>query len=435
MPLGSFRLNGLAKKIASLVYKNRYDYNFVPTVGATISTTSSKYGGASMRLAATTDLLETTIPHTVIPDNSDWCVEGWVNLDNLGNFSGFRGLFGHTNFGGINIRQFGSNNGVIEYYIVDKNGANPVNWNGGTINPSSWTHWAVTHRADFFTIWINGVNVSSRGPYTSNYNIFGTSTVSNGLDIGGTFIGYSDEIRVSKVARYSVDFTPPPRAFVNDSATVLLYHMDGTNGTQAFIDDNSAFNTVSTVAHQATATSTASTITIPATAQAGDVAILFDNSTTVTDTIPTNWDSIAKVTTTGIRQNVSYKILASGEPGTTITGMAGTTRKVMLVYRPNVAASGVAPIVLGSQATTATPTAQSLVGEAGPVITFAVYSSTGAIATRGWSVGSPTEYSSVSTSAIYVKALITNSGTPSTTSITMSDGGTNALQSFRLKFL
>jgi hypothetical protein len=90
--------------------------------------------------------------------------------------------------------------------------------------------------------------------------------------------------------------------------------------------------------------------------------------------------------------------------------------------------------VTGSQATASTPSSQTLTGEAGPMIAFAAYSSTGAISTRGWSVGSPAEYQAVSTSGIYVKELITNSGTPTTTKISMSDGGTNALQSFRLKF-
>ena len=168
---------------------------------------------------------------------------------------------------------------------------------------------------------------------------------------------------------------------------------------------------------------------------AGDIAILFDNSTTTTTAIPSGWTTIDNTSTTGIRTSISYKVLTSGDLGATIVGMAGVNRKVMLVYRPNNPFNLIVPTVSGTQSTTATPTTQSLVGDVGPVITFAVYGSTGAVATRGWSVGSPSEYASFSTSGIYVKALITNSGTPSTTSITMSDGGTNTLQSFALKFI
>jgi hypothetical protein len=192
---------------------------------------------------------------------------------------------------------------------------------------------------------------------------------------------------------------------------------------------------VSTVTIQATATSTASTITIPATAAVGDVAILFDTSTTTTNVVPSGWTSINGTTTTGIRTNVTYKILVSGDPGNSITGMAGTTRKVMLVYRGNVSINALGVTVPASQSTVSVPTNQTLVGDVGPVAQIAVYGSTGAIATRGWSVGSPTEYSSFSTSGIYVKALITNSGTPDTTTISMSDGGTNTLQSIRIIFL
>ena len=167
---------------------------------------------------------------------------------------------------------------------------------------------------------------------------------------------------------------------------------------------------------------------------AGDIAILFDSSTSITDTIPSGWTSITGVSTSGIRQNISYKILTEGDLGTTISAMAGTSRKIMLVYRGNQSIASVTATVTGSQATTALPSNQTLTGEAGPMIAFAAYSSTGAIGSRGWSQGTPTDYSVVSTSGIYVKALITNSGTPTTTSISMSDGGSNALQSFRLKF-
>ena len=166
----------------------------------------------------------------------------------------------------------------------------------------------------------------------------------------------------------------------------------------------------------------------------GDVAILFDSSTSTTDVTPTGWTSITKTSTSGIRQNISYKILTASDLGATITGMAGVNRKVMLIYRGNSAFNTINVTVTGSQSTTAVPTNQSLVGQAGPMIAFAAYSSTGAITTSGWSVGSPTQYNASSTSVITVKALITNSGTPSTTTISMSDGGTNSLQTFRMAF-
>ena len=222
---------------------------------------------------------------------------------------------------------------------------------------------------------------------------------------------------------------------------------EGTSGAVIIRYPITPVTTMELVTSKTQASSSSANFVIPTggtdapnyyTTQAGDIAILFDSSTTTTDTIPSGWTRIGGISTTGMRQNISYKVLNSTEAaGSIIVGMAGASRKVMLVYRPNATFNSIT-ITSGSlnqQATTAAPTAQSLVSEAGPVITFAAYSATGAIFTRGWSVGSPTEYSIASTSVIYVKALITNSGTPTTTSITMSDGGTNALQSFSMKFI
>jgi hypothetical protein len=65
----------------------------------------------------------------------------------------------------------------------------------------------------------------------------------NGLRIGGgnwdpgSYIGYMDELRISKgISRYNSNFTPSSTAFTNDSNTVLLIHFDGSNGSQSVID-------------------------------------------------------------------------------------------------------------------------------------------------------------------------------------------------------
>jgi hypothetical protein len=47
-----------------------------------------------------------------------------------------------------------------------------------------------------------------------------------------------DEYRVSNIARYTTNFAPPTEPFQNDDNTLLLLHMDGTDGSTAFIDDN-----------------------------------------------------------------------------------------------------------------------------------------------------------------------------------------------------
>jgi len=341
-------------------------------------------------------------------------------------------LFTVSGGGSVSLRPQGGNVYDIEYTFEGEN----WNTNGGaamTLTYGTWYHCAIVRYSTGPV-----TNIFFNGNRQSNRTATHTWPFTNGTSVdllvnGGQNLVYLDEIRLSNTAKYAnaATYTIPTEPFINSSSTKLLMHFNGSPGGTVFEDDNSPAPT--TVSFQDSATSIASTITVPGSAAVGDVAILFDTSTTVTNTIPSGWTSISGVTTTGIRQNISYKLIGSSDIGATVTGMAGTTRKVMLVYRGNALIGEVTPTVTGTQATTATPTAQSLVGQAGPMIAFATYSATSTITTRGWSVGSPSEYSSVSGSGIYVKALITNSGTPSTTSITMTDSGTNAMQSFRLK--
>ena len=200
-------------------------------------------------------------------------------------------------------------------------------------------------------------------------------------------------------------------------------------------------NTRSGILNSAVATAATTTIVIPATAEVGDIAVLFDTSTTTTDVTPSGWTTINNATTTGIRTNISYKVLTSGEPGSTITGMAGNARKILQVYR---VWGNTAPTISlstpGSQATTATPTTQTITaGAAGAQsIYVAAYGFTTTTPTRsftqtGFTSTNPT---SISTNGIILSYTIRNTGanaiTQANATITMTDGGTNTLQSFRM---
>lgn len=93
------------------------------------------------------------------------------------------------------------------------------------------------------------------------------------------------------------------------------------------------------------ASSSSSSITIPAGANVGDIAVLFDYAVAFTTTIPTTvvpsgWTSVSNLSagwSTGTRSIVSYKKLLSGDPGSSITGMSGTssTNKQMIVLSPS----------------------------------------------------------------------------------------------------
>lgn len=104
----------------------------------------------------------------------------------------------------------------------------------------------------------------------------------------------------------------------------------------------------STLSFLSSATSTSSTITIPATAAIGDLAVLYDLTytfdTQVYPTIvtPTGWTQVnvaQDYDTTNMyyfSSNLSMKILTSGDSGSAITGMtAYSDIKLMQVFRLN----------------------------------------------------------------------------------------------------
>jgi hypothetical protein len=54
------------------------------------------------------------------------------------------------------------------------------------------------------------------------------------------FTGNIDEFRYSNIARWTSGFTPPAAAYTTDANTMMLLHMDGTNGSTVFTDSSDA---------------------------------------------------------------------------------------------------------------------------------------------------------------------------------------------------
>jgi hypothetical protein len=181
------------------------------------------------------------------------------------------------------------------------------------------------------------------------------------------------------------------------------------------------------------------TIQVPNTVREGDIAILFDNSLSTTLVVPSNWTQISTGSTTGIRTTVSRKILTSSDVGSTVTGMAGTTRKLMLIFRDW---STTTPTITTStpsvQATTATPSNQTIVAGSGQSLYFGVYGRTASTVSTALNQSNKTSnaVNSVSTSGVTVRYNIFNTGVNaiahSNATVTMSDAGTNVLISFRM---
>jgi hypothetical protein len=109
----------------------------------------------------------------------------------------------------------------------------------------------------------------------------------------------------------------------------------------------------------ASAVSITSSITIPASSQTGDVAILMDGEGSGIPATPSGWTNIELFNGSAHGYSLSYKILESGDPSSTVSGSVTQPARVMLVFRGSVSPS-VTIQDLVSQRTAYEPAAQTV---------------------------------------------------------------------------
>jgi hypothetical protein len=189
--------------------------------------------------------------------------------------------------------------------------------------------------------------------------------------------------------------------------------------------------------------SSGATISIPATAQIGDVAVLLDfstsNTTAASAVTPSGWTQLRTDTVnaaTAVRASTCYKILVSGDPGATVTGMTGgtSTRKMLLIIRNTRKITSVTVGSSNGAASENDPSAQTIsVSSVSPsLVLIAHYASSSAVNPRTTS-STMTEVVGSSTNQYCLYSIINKRDAAANVTVDMTDNGTNALQSFYLK--
>lgn len=108
----------------------------------------------------------------------------------------------------------------------------------GTLENDTWLHLAGVWDGKTVRLFVNGklqpkvvekkLNLQMTAPQDQHL-ILGADRVVLGQPLGGFFHGLMDELRISKIARYTSDFTPEHR-FTTDPNTLALYHFDEGEG-------------------------------------------------------------------------------------------------------------------------------------------------------------------------------------------------------------
>lgn len=182
-------------------------HTFTRTGTPTISTTASAVGAASAYFP-NGNYLNTTAKGTEFQFPGDFTIEAWVNLKNPA-ASNPQALFGMSSGGSwFDVRWYTTR------FQISTNSAGGTDI-GGTIAANTWTHLAWVRYNGVIKLYVNGV---ATGTQISNSNTLGFANRNAAIGSSGganPFYGNMDELRITKMARYTANFTPTTAPFPN----------------------------------------------------------------------------------------------------------------------------------------------------------------------------------------------------------------------------
>ena len=193
----------------------------VTAVGnAQISTTQSKYGGASAYFDGAGDAVQIPFNAALDLTSGDFTVEGWVYFNAVSGTPTIITPFGTgTTFGGWVIALDSSSR--LTFYLSTAantwNLATNVLFSATAVVTGTWYHFALVRNGSAFTPYLNGIAGTT---FTSSSTLYNNSRP---LKIGAEkdsnsfpFNGYIDDLRITKgLARFTSSFTPPTQAHPN----------------------------------------------------------------------------------------------------------------------------------------------------------------------------------------------------------------------------
>lgn len=224
--------------------------SFTAVQNAKISTTQSKYGGASAAFLTNGDYINTSTISGITFGSGDFTIEAWIypltpTSNPFGTERCICGMWSATSpsaqawiLGLSEGSLFFTANYPDDLVIFDIK---------GIINEERWYHVAVTRSSTTMYCFIDGYlqatyNAGS-GSINTFSNTFGIGGYNRGSGGVATFYGYIDELRISKgLCRYTKDFIPSLQAYTDptdfERYVSLLLHMDGSNGSTTFTDSS-----------------------------------------------------------------------------------------------------------------------------------------------------------------------------------------------------
>jgi hypothetical protein len=201
---------------------------------AQLSTTSPKFGASSLRIAsASSDYISLISDPDFGFGTGNFTVEFFWKPDAIGTQQILLDM--RTTGTEVSLYIEMSSAGNLRLFV---NGSYRIT-SSNTCTAAAWNHVAIYRSGTDTRVALNGTvstTYTDSGDYGSSKPFkLGTSYTATSF----TTTGYFDEVRIVKgVAKYGTsNFTQPSSAFVGDSNTVLLLHLNGSNGSTVIVDD------------------------------------------------------------------------------------------------------------------------------------------------------------------------------------------------------
>lgn len=212
-----------------------FSQTVTPVGDVKISTTQSKFGGASANFDGTGDYL--TVPYTKFNLTGDWSVDFWARPVSTGVARAIMTFRNASNFNTPFSLNFTSTNQIN--ILVPSGATWAINYSTtATLSTNTWSHVLVQKTGSDYEIFIDGAlywrSTTNVTPYTLAYDL------KIGYDPGVTtyFNGYLDDFRIiDGIPSTSQNFTAPTQALDVTATTSLLLHMEGSNGSTTFTDE------------------------------------------------------------------------------------------------------------------------------------------------------------------------------------------------------
>ena len=210
------------------------------------STTIKKFGNNSIFFPSSgSNVISSDISSNLHFGKKDFTVEAWIYPTSI---SGTTPLFDFrpANINSLSINDSGVVDGTYLYLTLNNNrsisyitdGITRIQSSGSVIPSGDWSHVALSRKNGVSRLFINGIQHS--GIYIDDNNFqpqsfrFGNTAWTSGNV--NTYKGYVDLVNISKVGKYTTNFTPPNNTFVEITNNIAYPSILLDYNNQAIVD-------------------------------------------------------------------------------------------------------------------------------------------------------------------------------------------------------